>query len=113
MGEVEACNEFYDFDAKYINSASNLYIPARLSQEKSDEVRKAAVNAYKALGCSGLTRVDFFVRHSDGAVLLNEPNTIPGFTSISMYPKMFAASGIAYGDLIDKLLCLACEKWEK
>ncbi len=113
LGEVEACNEFYDFDAKYINSASNLYIPARLSQEKSDEVRKAAVNAYKALGCSGLTRVDFFVRHSDGAVLLNEPNTIPGFTSISMYPKMFAASGIAYGDLIDKLLCLACEKWEK
>lgn len=113
LGEVEACNDFYDFDAKYINAASNLYIPARLPEEKSDEVRKAAVNAYKALGCSGLTRVDFFVRHSDGAVLLNEPNTIPGFTSISMYPKMFAASGVAYDELIDKLLCLAVEKWEK
>lgn len=113
LGEVEACNDFYDFDAKYINAASNLYIPARLPEEKSDEVRKAAVNAYKALGCSGLTRVDFFVRHSDGAVLLNEPNTIPGFTSISMYPKMFAASGVAYNELIDKLLCLAVEKWGK
>ncbi len=112
-GEIEACNDFYDFDAKYINSASNLYIPARISQEKLDEVRSAAVNAYKALGCSGLARVDFFVRHSDGAVLLNEPNTIPGFTSISMYPKMFAASGVAYDELIDKLLCFALEKWEK
>lgn len=113
LGEVEACNDFYDFDAKYINSASNLYIPARLSQEKSDEVRAAAINAYKSLGCSGLTRVDFFVRHSDGAVLLNEPNTIPGFTSISMYSKLFAASGVPYGELVDRLLCLACEKWEK
>ncbi len=113
LGEVEACNDFYDFEAKYISDASNLYIPARLPQEKSDEVRKAAINAYKALGCSGLTRVDFFVRHSDGAVLLNEPNTIPGFTSISMYPKMLAQSGIEYGELIDRLLCLACEKWEK
>lgn len=113
VGEVEACNDFYDFDAKYINSASNLYIPARLSEEKAEEVRKAAVNAYKALGCSGLARVDFFVRHSDGAVMLNEPNTIPGFTSISMYSKLFAASGVPYGELVDRLLCFALEKWEK
>ena len=113
VGEVETCNDFYDFDAKYINSASNLYIPARLSEEKSEEVRRAAVNAYKALGCSGLARVDFFVRHSDGAVMLNEPNTIPGFTSISMYSKLFAASGVPYPELVDRLICFAMEKWEK
>ena len=113
VGEVEACNDFYDFDAKYINSASNLYIPARLSEEKAEEVRRAAVNAYKALGCSGLARVDFFVRHSDGAVMLNEPNTIPGFTSISMYSKLFAASGVPYPELVDRLICFAMEKWEK
>ncbi len=113
IGEIEACNEFYDFDAKYINSASNLYIPARLPQEKQDEVRRCAVNAYKALGCSGLARVDFFVRYNDGKVLLNEPNTIPGFTSISMYSKLFAASGVPYSELIDRLLSYALEKWEK
>ena len=113
VGEIEACNDFYDFDAKYINSASNLYIPARISEEKAEEVRKAAVNAYKALGCSGLARVDFFVRHSDGAVMLNEPNTIPGFTSISMYSKLFAAAGVPYPELIDKLICFAIEKWTK
>ena len=84
-----------------------------MSQGKIEEVRVAACNAYKALGCSGLARVDFFVRHSDGKVMLNEPNTIPGFTSISMYPKMFAASGIPYSELIDRLLTLAMEKWGK
>ncbi|MBR6531575.1 MAG: D-alanine--D-alanine ligase [Clostridia bacterium] len=110
-GEVVPCNDFYDYEAKYVNPASELHIPARLSDEKHEEVRTAARNAYKALGCSGLTRVDFFVRKSDGLVMLNEPNTIPGFTSISMYPKMFAASGIPYAELIDKLFTLALEKW--
>ena len=112
-GEIVSCNDIYDYEAKYINPSSKLYIPARLPQEKIEEVRTAACNAYKALGCSGLARVDFFVRHSDGKVMLNEPNTIPGFTSISMYPKMFAASGIPYGELIDRLLTLAMEKWER
>ncbi len=109
-GEVVPCNDFYDYDAKYLANESELHIPARLSPEKTEEVRKAAVNAYRALGCSGLARVDFFVRESDGEVLLNEPNTIPGFTSISMYPKMFAATGISYPDLIDKLICYALER---
>lgn len=112
-GEIVPCNDFYDYEAKYINPSSELHIPARLPQEKIDEVRSAACNAYKAFGCSGLARVDFFVRHSDGKVMLNEPNTIPGFTSISMYPKMFAASGIHYSELIDRLLTLAMEKWDK
>ena len=109
-GEIVPCNDFYDYDAKYLANESELHIPARLSNEKLEDVKNAAVNAYRALGCRGLTRVDFFVRESDGAILLNEPNTIPGFTSISMYPKMFAASGIPYPELLDKLICYAMEK---
>ena len=86
-------------------------IPAQLSKEKLEEVKIAAKNVYDFLGCSGMTRVDFIVRKSDGCIMLNEPNTIPGFTSISMYPKMMEADGISYENLIDKLLCLAEEKW--
>lgn len=112
VGEIEPCNEFYDFDAKY-ESDSGLHIPARISEEKIKEIQEKAVKAYKAWGCSGLARVDFFVRHSDGAVLLNEPNTLPGFTSISMYPMLMKAVGIPASELIDKLFCYAIEKWEK
>lgn len=112
-GEIVPCKDFYDYEAKYVNPASELHIPARLPQEKMDEVRAAACRVYKALGCSGLARVDFFVRKGDGLVMLNEPNTIPGFTSISMYPKLCAASGIEYSELIDRLLTLAMEKWER
>lgn len=112
VGEIEPCNEFYDFDAKY-ESDSGLHIPARISEEKIKEIQEKAVKAYKAWGCSGLARVDFFVRHSDGAVLLNEPNTLPGFTSISMYPMLMKAVGIPVSELIDKLFCYAIEKWEK
>ncbi len=112
VGEIEPCNEFYDFDAKY-ESDSGLHIPARISEEKIKEVQEKAVKAYKAWGCSGLARVDFFVRYSDGEVLLNEPNTLPGFTSISMYPMLMNAVGISPSELIDKLFCYAIEKWEK
>lgn len=109
-GEIVPCNDFYDFEAKYVNPASELHLPARISDEKMAEVRAAAIKTYTSLGCSGLSRVDFFVT-DDGRVLLNELNTIPGFTSISMYPKMFDASGIPYTELIDRLLTLAMEKW--
>ncbi len=112
VGEIEPCNEFYDFDAKY-ESDSGLHIPARIGEDKIKEIQEKAVKAYKAWGCSGLARVDFFVRHSDGAVLLNEPNTLPGFTSISMYPMLMKAVGIPADELIDKLFCYAIEKWEK
>lgn len=112
VGEIEPCNEFYDFEAKY-ESDSGLHIPARISEEKTEEIRAQAVKAYKAWGCSGLARVDFFVRKSDGAVLLNEPNTIPGFTNISMYPMLMDKAGIPYGELIDRLCLYATEKWEK
>lgn len=112
VGEIEPCNEFYDFEAKY-ESDSGLHIPARIGEEKIKEVQAQAVKAYKAWGCTGLARVDFFVRHSDGAVLLNEPNTLPGFTNISMYPMLMDKAGISYGDLLDKLCNFAIDKWEK
>lgn len=110
-GEIVPCNDFYDYDAKYICAESELKIPASLSEEKMQEVRKTALEVYKFLGCSGFARIDFFVRRSDGRVMLNEPNTIPGFTSISMYPKMMEYSGVAYPELLDRLICLAEEKW--
>ncbi|MBO5860010.1 MAG: D-alanine--D-alanine ligase [Clostridia bacterium] len=108
IGEVVPCNEFYDYDAKYLANESELHIPARLSDDMLKAVQDAAINAYRALGCSGFTRVDFFVC-DNGDILLNEPNTIPGFTSISMYPKLFAASGVSYPELLDRLLQLAME----
>ncbi len=110
VGEVVPCNEFYDYDAKYLANESELHIPARLPEEKLKAIQNAAVKAYLSLGCEGFTRVDFFVRKADGEIMLNEPNTIPGFTSISMYPKLFAASGIPYSELLDRLLTLASEK---
>ncbi len=108
IGEVVPCNEFYDYEAKYLAGESELHIPARLSEEMLAKVQQAAVNAYRALGCSGFTRVDFFV--CGEKILLNEPNTIPGFTSISMYPKLFAASGLPYSELLDKLINYALER---
>ncbi len=107
-GEIDAGADFYDYEAKYISDSSSLYIPARLEDSVSEEVRNSAVKIYEALGCCGLSRVDFFVK-DDGTVVFNEINTIPGFTSISMYPKLFEASGISYSQLIDQLLELAMQ----
>lgn len=109
LGEIKPASEFYDYEAKYINNDSVLCIPADLPQSTADEIRAYAVKAYRALGCSGLSRVDFFVRKSDGKALFNEINTLPGFTPISMYPKMLDASGIPYSELIDRLINLALE----
>ena len=103
-----AAAEFYDYDAKYITDTSIAYIPGRISEESSEQVRDMAVKVYSAIGCQGMSRVDFFVTE-EGRVVFNEINTIPGFTSISMYPKLFGASGIPYGALIDQLLKLALE----
>ena len=107
-GEIDAGADFYDYEAKYVSDSSQLYIPARIDEAVAEEVRETAVRVYEAMGCCGLSRVDFFVTR-DGRVVFNEINTIPGFTSISMYPKLFAASGIPYGELIDQLLALAME----
>ena len=92
-----------------MTDTSVAYIPARISETVAEELREKAVQVYTAIGCQGLSRVDFFVTHADNRVVFNEINTLPGFTSISMYPKLFAASGIPYGELIDQLLKLALE----
>lgn len=111
-GEIDSGAEFYDYDAKYITDTSTAYIPARIDDEVEEQVREYAVKAYQAIGCRGLSRVDFFVTFEDNRVVFNEINTLPGFTSISMYPKLFAASGIPYNQLIDELLELAMEAAE-
>lgn len=111
VGQILPANEFYDYNAKYDNAASLLRIPAEVPEEKRAEVAEAAQHVFKALGCTGFSRVDFFVAKADGKVLFNEINTIPGFTSISMYPKMMDAAGVPYTELCDRLLQLAEEKW--
>ena len=108
-GEIDSGAEFYDYDAKYVTDTSVAYIPARIPEDVAEQVRDAAVNVYTAIGCRGLSRVDFFVTYDDNRLVFNEINTLPGFTSISMYPKLFAASGIPYDQLIDELLRLAME----
>ncbi len=108
-GEIDSGAAFYDYDAKYITDTSVAYIPARIDEEVAEQVRDAAVRIYAAIGCKGLSRVDFFVTYEDNRVVFNEINTLPGFTSISMYPKLFAASGIPYEELLDQLIALAME----
>ena len=98
--------EFYDYDAKYKDDSTDLYIPARISDETAGRIKAIALKAYKVLGCMGMTRVDFFIQ-KDGTIVLNEPNTIPGFTSISMYPKLWIAAGLPYDQLIETLIRLA------
>ena len=106
-GEVFSATETYSYESKYLNSASKTVIPADISPALSDEIRTYAEKIYRALSCRGLSRVDFFVHKETGKVIFNEINTIPGFTSISMYAKLFEASGIAFSDLLDKLVSLA------
>ena len=108
-GEIDSGAEFYDYEAKYITDTSTAYIPARIPEAVAEQVREMAVKAYAAIGCQGLSRVDFFVTFGENRVVFNEINTLPGFTSISMYPKLFAASGIPYEQLVDELIRLAQE----
>jgi len=111
-GEIDSGADFYDYDAKYVTDTSRAYIPARIPADVQEAVREYAVKVYSAIGCQGLSRVDFFVTYEDNRVVFNEINTLPGFTSISMYPKLFAASGIPYSQLIDELLKLAVEEFQ-
>ena len=109
-GEIEVLDEFYSFDAKYIDDAKAiLHAPARLTEAEETAVRQAAVRAFRALDCAGLARVDFFLCE-DGSVRLNEINTIPGFTRISMYPRLWGKTGVAYPELIARLVDLALER---
>jgi D-alanine-D-alanine ligase len=109
-GEVLPSREFYSYESKYIDGTSGLIIPAQLPPEVSDKIREYAVRAYKAIDCAGMARADFFIDGGTNQIYLNELNTIPGFTSISMYPKLWQASGLTYPQLVDRLIELALER---
>ena len=109
-GEIVPATEFYDYNAKYIDEGSKLIIPAKISRKKQKEVQEMAIAAFKAVDCSGLGRVDFLLDPKTDKIYLNEINTMPGFTSISMYPKLWGASGVSYPELIDRLIQLGIER---
>ncbi len=109
-GEIVPSREFYDYAAKYLDGTSQLLIPAPIPAATAETVRRLAVQAFSALDLAGMARVDFFVERSTGEVLLNEVNTLPGFTGISMYPKLWEASGLPYPELLDRLVRLAIER---
>jgi len=109
-GEIVPCNEFYDYAAKYLNGESELLIPAPISREMSERVRQMAIEAYLAIDCAGMARADFLLDRQTDELYINEVNTIPGFTPISMYPKLWEATGISYAELIDRLIELALER---
>jgi D-alanine-D-alanine ligase len=109
-GEIVPSTEFYDYNAKYLDEGSQLIIPAKLSKSEIKTVQRLAVAAFKAVDCAGLARVDFLMEPKSRKIYLNEINTMPGFTAISMYPKLWAASGISYSDLIGRLIQLGLER---
>src|SRR5579864_4104349 len=111
-GEIVPVKEFYDYNAKYLDEGSQLIIPAKLTKAETKKVQELAVKAFKAVDCSGLARVDFLMDPKTRKIYLNEINTMPGFTAISMYPKLWAASGLEYPDLIDRLIQLGIERHE-
>jgi D-alanine-D-alanine ligase len=109
-GEIVPSTEFYDYNAKYLDEGSQLIIPAKLSKAETKEVQRLAIGAFRAVDCSGLARVDFLMEPKSRKIYLNEINTMPGFTAISMYPKLWAASGVSYSDLIGRLIQLGLER---
>ena len=111
-GEVIPSREFYDYEAKYLDAASRTVIPAELPAAAVEDVRRMAIQAFQAVDCAGMARVDFLLSRRDGAIFVNEINTIPGFTTISMYSKMWEASGVSYGELLDRLIALAIDRHE-
>ncbi len=111
VGEIVPAKEFYDYEAKYLSEGSGLVLPAKLTGEQSENIRAMAIQAFQACDCAGLARVDFLMEPGEnGRIYLNEINTLPGFTAISMYPKLWAASGVAYPELIDRLIEFALER---
>jgi D-alanine-D-alanine ligase len=109
-GEIVPVKEFYDYNAKYLDEGSELIIPAKLTRAETKKVQELAIRSFKAVDCSGLARVDFLMDPKSRKIYLNEINTMPGFTAISMYPKLWAASGLEYADLIDRLIRLGIER---
>jgi D-alanine-D-alanine ligase len=111
-GEIIPCKEFYDYDAKYLVEGSEPVIPAKLSKSEMKTVRKLAIAAFQAVDCTGLARVDFLMDPKSRKMFVNEINTMPGFTAISMYPKLWDATGVSYPELIDRLIQLGIERHE-
>jgi D-alanine-D-alanine ligase len=111
-GEIVPCKEFYDYDAKYLAEGSELMIPAKITKAEMKTVQKLAIAAFQAVDCTGLARVDFLMDPKSRKMFVNEINTMPGFTAISMYPKLWDATGVAYPDLIDRLIRLGIERHE-
>jgi D-alanine-D-alanine ligase len=112
-GEIVSSHEFYDYEDKYVDGACDLLVPAPLGEAETAEVRALALRAYEALRCDGMARVDFFYEAGGRGFLVNEVNTIPGFTPVSMYPRLWQATGVAYPDLIDELVRLAVDRHER
>ena len=112
-GEIRPTAEFYSYEAKYHDDSSELIIPAKLSPEQVERIQEYALRAYQAIDCAGMARADFLLEKETGEIFINEVNTIPGFTPISMYPKLWEASGLHYGELIDELIQLALERKEE
>jgi len=110
-GEVVPGDEFYSYNAKYIDGTSVLHIPAPIDDALAEEVRRLAIQSFKAIDCAGMARVDFLLDKVSGKLYLNELNSLPGFTQISMYPKLWEASGVTYADLLDRLIDLAWERY--
>ena len=110
VGEIIPSAEFYDYNAKYLDEGSQLLIPAKITKKQINDVQQMAIRAFQAVDCSGLARVDFLMDPKTEKIYLNEINTMPGFTSISMYPKLWTASGVGYKELIDRLIQLALER---
>jgi D-alanine-D-alanine ligase len=113
IGEIIASNEYYDYDAKYVDGKSKAVIPAKIPENLSQKIRFLATQAFKATACEGMARVDFLYDAKKGKIYINELNTIPGFTQISMYPKLWIQSGLKYGKLLDKLINLAVQKFNQ
>src|ERR1700730_3015527 len=111
-GEIVPCKEFYDYDAKYLAEGSELVIPAKITKAEMKTVQRLAMAAFQAVDCTGLARVDFLMDPKSRRIFVNEINTIPGFTTISMYPKLWAATGVSYPELIDRLIQLGIERHE-
>jgi D-alanine-D-alanine ligase len=111
-GEIVPCKEFYDYDAKYLAEGSELVIPAKLTKTEMKNVQKLAIAAFQAVDCTGLARVDFLMEPKSRKMFVNEINTMPGFTAISMYPKLWGATGVSYPDLIDQLIQLGVARHE-
>lgn len=109
-GEIVPGKEFYDYEAKYLDSGSKLYIPADIPRDIARKIQEYSIESFKALECSGMARVDFFLEKNTNKIYLNEVNTIPGFTKISMYPKMLEASGVSYKELVNRLIELGLER---